>query len=792
MSTRRLLIHLVFFTIGAPNAVAQCGPLIGSFPYVENFEAGPAWTAGGNASDWEWGTPNKPVIDAPGEGNASWVVGGLIGSSYSDGQQSWLESPCFDLTTLEYPWVSFKLFWETERNYDGVGFQYSLDEGSTWTNLGSFTSPAHCLNSNWFNSQNIVGLNLAQPRQGWSGRIGATVGNCGGGEGSGDWVTASHCLTDVAGEPSVKFRFIFGAGTICNGFDGVAVDEFRIAEAPPNEASFNFACNGTTVEFQDASALCPSSWTWDFGDPASGAANTATGAAVSHTFSSGGSYTVTLSVQGPCNAPSTFSRTLYVADPDFTVVQPGCAGNDGSITVDLVDPPASLTYLWTPGGPAGPTLNELAPGTYSLTVQGPDVCGFQESFTLEQDGEPILVQADVQPVSCNGDADGAIALTVSGGSAPYTFAWTPAVGVGPAAEGLAAGSYEVLVTDAEGCTLSVTEDVPEPEALDVQPAPDLTLCPGQSTTLSAVVGGGTAPYTTVWSPAGPEVSPLASTTYTAIVTDANGCIADPVSTTLEVAPLPAPAIVLDAAVGCVPHCITADAAGVPADASVQWTFGDGAVPSTAMSTTHCYTLAGTYVLLLTVTTAEGCTATAQNDVEAAPVPEALFFPSPAVTTIEEPVFSFRDASTNATLWSWDLGDGTTATERNVTHAYTAVGCYPVTLEVSNDQGCTDAAALEVCVEDAFRLWAPNAFTPNNDGFNDAFGVVTTVGGSERFELAVYDRWGRRVFVGNTLGDVWDGSSAGIDLPDGIYAWTVELQDRSGLLRKARGHVTLLR
>src|SRR5690606_20546545 len=270
-----------------------------------------------------------------GEGQRCWMIGGLTSSFYSYGQQSWVASPCFDLSSVAHPWVSFQLFWECERQYDGLAFQYSLDQGATWTNVGAAGGPAHCLNTSWYNTTYVNHLTLADPRQGWTGRIGPTQGSCAGGQGSNGWVTASHCLDHLAGEPSVKFRFVFGAGTTCNSYDGVAFDDFFLGEAPPNAADFIFACGDNAVDFLSTSALCPTTLSWDFGDPASGAFNHATGLSPSHTFSAPGVYTVSLTAQGPCNASSTITRTVEVPGATILAAQPRCAGNKGMLTAQV-------------------------------------------------------------------------------------------------------------------------------------------------------------------------------------------------------------------------------------------------------------------------------------------------------------------------------------------------------------------------------------------------------------------------------------------------------------------------
>ena len=88
---------------GCVGVQGQCGPLIGTFPYSEGFEASAAWTSGGTGNDWAWGTPAHPLINSAGGGSKSWCVGGLTGSYYNSNERSYLESPCFDFTNLNTP-----------------------------------------------------------------------------------------------------------------------------------------------------------------------------------------------------------------------------------------------------------------------------------------------------------------------------------------------------------------------------------------------------------------------------------------------------------------------------------------------------------------------------------------------------------------------------------------------------------------------------------------------------------------------------------------------------------------
>src|SRR6185436_13008271 len=113
-------------------------------------------------------------------------------------------------------------------------------------------------------------------------------GSCTGGNGSGAWKLSSHCLKNLANEPSVKFRFTFGSGTTCNDYDGLAFDDFLISEAPTFPDDINYSCiDGRTINFSDANLNCHTQWLWDFGDPSS-PNNSSTADSVDHVFSSGG------------------------------------------------------------------------------------------------------------------------------------------------------------------------------------------------------------------------------------------------------------------------------------------------------------------------------------------------------------------------------------------------------------------------------------------------------------------------------------------------------------------------
>lgn len=505
---------------------AQCGTPISSFPYNESFESGPVWTTGGANSDWAWGTPLHPLISSAPSGTKAWCVGGLVGSTYNGSQSSYLLSPCFDFSSLTYPWISFQVFWETEHKWDGATLQYSTDGGTIWANVGSFNDPVDCLNQNWFNYNSVSWLTLASPKHGWSGRVGPSSGSCDGGNGSGMWVNATHCMSNLAGRPSVRFRFLFGSGNSCNDFDGFAIDDIRIQNAPPNTADFSFACTtNTSVDFTNTSTGCSNSYVWDFGDPASGAANSSSLENPSHTFSAPGSYTVTLTNNGPCNAPGTVSKTVVLISSTITATDVSCfGGNDGTATVNASGS-GTISYSWNSNPPqTTATATGLPAGNYTVTVS--DALGCPSTNSIEVMEPTVLNMSVTQDASCTAFCNGSLALAASGGTTPYSYSISSFGAVQQVNGTVCPGTYTVEVTDAKACKNTQTVLLHTHPNPDVQCSP-ANICEGGSAVLTA---SGADLYS--WSPntnlsaddqAVVTANPDVTTLYTLTGTSSNGC-----------------------------------------------------------------------------------------------------------------------------------------------------------------------------------------------------------------------------------------------------------------------------
>lgn len=725
---------------------AQCGPLISTFPYHEDFEAGQAgWQAGGLNNDWTWGTPAKPVINAAASGTKCWVTGGLSASFYNFGQRSYVESPCFDFTNLPHPYIHFKIWWESERHFDGTNLQYSLDGGTTWTNVGAIDDDTNCLNANWYNYSPINFLNnLATVRDGWSGNIQPSAGICVGGFGSAGWVEAKHCMPYLGGAPNVRFRFTFGAGTTCNSFDGVGFDDIYIENAPPIVADFTADCSGpNTYSFVENSTNCPETWSWNFGDPTSGAANTSAAQFPSHTFSAPGVYNVTMSAGSLCSGPSaTVTHTVTILDLGTQSVATKCNGGaDGSASVQVSPAVGGASFQWNTI-PAQNTsvATGLAPGVYSVTVSAPGICPATATATV---AEPPALQHSVQVngTKC-GLANGTATLTESGGTGPYTYSWLPA-GSGNAATGLAPGAYSVTITDSHNCADTASFLIANSQSLLAGIAVSNPVsCPGGTNGSATVtVSNAQTPLSYVWSAPGnmtATASGLSAGTYTVTATDANQCTATATAIIAEPPAFQHVVTTMPALCGGATGTATVAETGGTGPYQFLWTTGAGGNPLTSL---------GAGNVGVTITDQQGCQDTAWVLIPGTP-------PALAAITATGPANCFGSADGSATValgsaspavaYAWSPSGGTNATASGLT-----AGNYIVTVTDAN--GCSATATATIAQPAAFL---PDISTSSAAcGSANGMAQVMQTGGTAPYTYA----WPPGTGSGNTANGLASGT-----------------------------------
>ena len=311
----------------------------------------------------------------------------------------------------------------------------------------------------------------------------------------------------------------------------------------------------------------------------------------------------------------------YTVTPTLTHVT--CNGdNNGAITLEVSGSVAPYTYTWTyPNGSTATTkdLSALTAGVYSLKIEDSIGLTFEATYTITEPEALSLSFASVVNPDAYGAANGAITTSVSGGTAPYTYNW---VGEGIAdatsanQSNLPAGTYSVVVMDANGCEANASVELPQPDPLPYVVTPTLTpvSCNGDNNgAITIEVSGSVAPYTYTWTyPNGStattkDLADLTAGVYSLKIEDSIGLTYEATYTITqpEVLTLNFASVVNPDAYGAATGAITTLVSGGTAPYTYNWV-GQGIADATSANQSNL--TAGTYSVV--VTDAHGCEANA--------------------------------------------------------------------------------------------------------------------------------------------------------------------------------------
>ncbi len=225
-----------------------------------------------------------------------------------------------------------------------------------------------------------------------------------------------------------------------------------------------------------------------------------------------------------------------------------------------------------------------------------------------------------------------------------------------------------------------------------------------------------------------------------------------------------------------------------------WQFSDGG-NSTDFEPRLIFQQPGSFDAVLVIKTTSVCVDTSsalKAGIMINPSPNADFSCFPEVTSIFEPQIIFTDQSSPDVFnWRYAFGDGDSSRLGSPVHTYREFGNFTVTQLVVNRYGCKDTVSRLVIVEPEFRLWVPNAFTPDNNGVNEVF--RPSVYGVEDYSFQIYDEWGQVLFetADPTVG--WDGTKKQSACPQDVYIWRLVFKNQVSKKQEERcGHILLLR
>jgi gliding motility-associated-like protein len=210
-------------------------------------------------------------------------------------------------------------------------------------------------------------------------------------------------------------------------------------------------------------------------------------------------------------------------------------------------------------------------------------------------------------------------------------------------------------------------------------------------------------------------------------------------------------------------------------------------------------LSGIYDLTVVAESDFGCfdTLTVQEILEVDPAPFAEFTITPSELSTVDHVATFQNASTGASLFNWDFAGLSQSYENSPVYdfPFNISQTFQICLEAVNEYGCADSVCHFLPLVNEYVFYAPNAFSPDNDGINDVFIPVFQGFDNSTYHLQIFDRWGEKVFETTDPNQAWTGNVRGGSYygEGGIYVWQVQLKERDiAEIKKFRGHVTMLR
>jgi gliding motility-associated-like protein len=542
-------------------------------------------------------------------------------------------------------------------------------------------------------------------------------------------------------------------------------------------------CAGEPIQFVNTS-IGGTSFEWFFGD-----LNSTDEENPEYIYATPGEWEVMLiasdvSGSGGCLEPDTAFATLFIQEtpnPLIDEVPVLCLGEE--VTLQAY---GSDALIWQPD----PTLSDLTVSnplaspveTTTYTVEDSNDCGTETaSVTVEVE----IIETDVTSNQsiCIGDV---IELEVTGGE---SATWSPIGGLGSPSDLQTTASpaetttYTATILSEAGCiseetvTISVVSSFP-----GGQTYPAVSLCAGQGVFLSAADGD-----TYLWSPAdlvsnelvqNPYVTPTENTTFTVSIANICGFGTDTVSVEL----------VTPTATGTGGGWMCrGETMILSCSEGVNYTWSPAAlVANPYAQTTEVFPLETT-TFTVYVTDGFGCQGSTEMEVNVWQPPYVNAGPDREVDWLDRVrLFGSSDADS---MW-WSPSDWLSCIDCP-TPEVDVQGPSWFTLETISPEGCT--ASDSVFIDVFYPVYVPNAFSPNNDGVNDAF----IVEGLEPrgYRLEIFNRWGDLLFFSENPEEPWLGQNqleaSEYFVPDGVYIWRLRYEMRDGP-RLLDGTVTLLR
>ena len=464
--------------------------------------------------------------------------------------------------------------------------------------------------------------------------------------------------------------------------------------------------------------------------------------------------------------------TIYICTENFN-------GNDGT------------SYSWqncTTGEVLGTDscLMVTVNGFYCLTVNYTDGPGCTRYDTIYVSCE-LALSSHPTNITCYGYSNGSILTDIEVGVEPYITNWSlddipfdTVLNI----NNLSPGLYSLIIEDALGCISYDTLVISEPDSIILDIEPTQSCFEQNNGALYLDISGGILPFDILWSNDSitNAITNLEPGIYSVIVSDSNNCPASLDELTIE--ELPELTFNLE---GTDLICY-GDSSGIINIVNLN---GGSGLYTAYEWISNMDTLSfeqnidslpmGEY--FVTVFDDQGCSG--ENSISLSEPEEIILTLDGHDGTIYYGLIDLTvEGGVSPYDYLWSNGE--------ITEDLDPLGGGLYTVIVTDGNGCEKSG--EIYVEVMFRIKAPNAFSPNNDGINDEFLLAGIGTDLEKMELIIYNRWGEEVFVTNDINTGWNGkmNNIGEQQPEEVYIWTISYTIRNGESRIDKGNLTLLR
>lgn len=345
-------------------------------------------------------------------------------------------------------------------------------------------------------------------------------------------------LTANVSGGTLPYSYLWSNGAITSSISNLAPGTYsltiqdnngckKVISATINEAvklkvnigKSDIACyngNNGTVTVDVFGGTSPYSYLWNNGNTSSSISNL-----------TAATYTVTVTDNNGCTKVESVTLTQpNDISIEFNTINIKCNGqNSGSISANVTGGNPTYNYLWSNGSTSN-SISNLVAGQYSLTITDKNGCKKSQTTVVN---EPTLIDATITKTDlhCNGGNDGSASVSVTGGTAPYSYSWSNGA-TSSTITNLKSGKYSVIVTDFNGCIVKKEIELTDPLPILVSISKTQLKCSNSSDgSATAFATGGKSPYQFKWSNGATSdvINNLSSGVYTVTVTDSNGCTA---------------------------------------------------------------------------------------------------------------------------------------------------------------------------------------------------------------------------------------------------------------------------